>query len=181
MIEPSFRAPLMAAVGVAALFPAGSVAASRAAIALAAVAMPADPEHRVTFPAAANPLSENRFAMDRHPRPRAGLDNGNQSWQGKTIHSWRPAFGLPTGTPPLTTAGSHVPSRLRGTTLHHRRAARMIDGRRAPAARMMLLGFRQRFRKLRFQMIDDTNPALRTHCLIKKPEHMPSGAARRTI
>jgi len=32
----------------------------------------------------------------------------------------------------------------------------MIDGRRAPAARMMLLGFRQRFRKLRFQMIDDT-------------------------
>jgi len=31
----------------------------------------------------------------------------------------------------------------------------MIDGCRAPAAQMMLPGFRQKFRKLRFQMIDD--------------------------
>ncbi len=128
MVKPSFRAPLMPAVGAAPLLQPGLVAASRAAIALAAIAVLTDPEHRLASPAAANSLTENRFAMDRHPRRQAGLDNGSQSWQGQDIHSMATCFGLPTGTPPLPTAGSHCRSRLRGETVHHRRADRMIDG-----------------------------------------------------
>jgi hypothetical protein len=156
MIEPAFGAPLMPAVGAAALLEAGLVAASRAAITLAPVAMPTDPEHRVAFPAAANPLPENRFAMHRHPRPRAGLDNGNRSWQVKTIHSGDLLLGLPTGTPPLATAGSHVlfpPSRNDLTPW----ASRPDDRRTTRACGADdVVGSRRTFRKLRFQMIDDT-------------------------
>jgi hypothetical protein len=36
-----------------------------------------DPEHCMTSAAAANPLPENRFALNRHARHRRGLDNGN--------------------------------------------------------------------------------------------------------
>ena len=87
MIKPPLRAPLVAAVGAAALFEPGLGAASRAAIALAAITVRTNPEHRVTFPAAVNPLTENHFAMQRHPRRQAGLDNSSQSWQVKTIES----------------------------------------------------------------------------------------------
>jgi hypothetical protein len=85
VIEPSLRAALVAAVGAAPLLESRLGAASRAAIALSAVAVLTDPEHRLAFCAAANPLTENRFAMDRHPRRQAGLDNGSQSWQVRTI------------------------------------------------------------------------------------------------
>ena len=85
MIELSLRTLLVAAVGAAALLESRLSAASRAAIALAAVAVLTDPEHRLASAAAANPLTENGFAMYRHPRPQAGLDNGSQSWQVKTI------------------------------------------------------------------------------------------------
>jgi len=77
----------MAAVGAAVLLHPGLIAASRAAIALPAITVLTDPEPRVAFPAAANPLTENHFAMNRHPRRQAGLDNGSQSWQAKTS-SW---------------------------------------------------------------------------------------------
>jgi len=87
MVEPSLRAPLVAAVGATVLLDPGVGAASRAAIALAAITVLTDPEHRVASPAAANPLTENHLALNRHPRPPAGLDNGSPSWQAKTIES----------------------------------------------------------------------------------------------
>jgi hypothetical protein len=100
MIEPSFRAPLVAAVGAAALPEPGFGAARGAAIALSAITMPADPEHCVASSAEANPLTKNHLAMQNHVRPQAGLDNGNGSWQVRTIFAvWLPAEGCQTGRP----------------------------------------------------------------------------------
>jgi hypothetical protein len=84
MVQSSFRTPLVPAVGAASLPEAGFSAASGAAIAVSAIAVRTDPEHRVATTAAANPLPENHFAMSRHPCLRAGLDNGNRSWQVRT-------------------------------------------------------------------------------------------------
>jgi len=78
MVQPSFRSALVTAVGATPLLQTGRGAASRAAIALSAVTMPAEAEHGMT--SAANALPENRFARNRHAR-RRGLDNGNASWQ----------------------------------------------------------------------------------------------------
>ena len=79
MVEASFRAALVAVVGTAPLLEPGLSTASGAAVALSAITVLADPEHRVAFSAAANPLPENDFAMNRHVRPQKGLDNGSQS------------------------------------------------------------------------------------------------------
>jgi hypothetical protein len=84
MVQSSFRAPLVAAVGAASLPEPGFRAASGAAIALPAITVRTNPEHRMAATAAANPLPENYFAMSRHPCARAGLDNGNRSWQVRT-------------------------------------------------------------------------------------------------
>lgn len=84
MVQTSFRTPLVAAVGRAPLPEPGFRAASMAAIALPAITVRTNPEHRVATTAAANPLPENYFAMSRHPCARAGLDNGNRSWQVRT-------------------------------------------------------------------------------------------------
>ena len=84
MVESSFQAPLVAAVGAAPLLQSRLSTASGAAVALSAIAVLADPEHRVASSAAANPLPENYFAVGRHPCPHAGLDNGNRSWQVRT-------------------------------------------------------------------------------------------------
>jgi hypothetical protein len=82
MIKPSFRTPLVEAVGAAALSPAGFAPASRTAIALSAVAMPADPEHCVA--SHTGPLTKDSVAMKIHARRQAGLDNGDRSWQVRT-------------------------------------------------------------------------------------------------
>ena len=84
MIQPAFRTPLMPAVGIAALLETRGGTADTAAIALSPITMSADPEHRMTFPAAANPLTQNEFAMNRHARRRRALDNGSRSWQVRT-------------------------------------------------------------------------------------------------
>ena len=84
MIEPAFGTLLVTAVGGAALPEPGFVAAGRAAVALAAIAVRADPEQRLAFLAAANSRPENHFSMNRHPPRRRGLTSGNGSWQGKT-------------------------------------------------------------------------------------------------
>jgi hypothetical protein len=76
MIEPSFRTPLMAAVGAPSLEEAGLLTALGAAIALPAIAMRADEEHCVALVTEANTLPEYRFAMNsRHASSQAGLDN----------------------------------------------------------------------------------------------------------
>ena len=82
MIEPSFGATLVAAVGAAALPAPGFGAASGTAIALSAIAVSADPEHRVA--SNAGPLTKDCLAMKIHARRQAGLDNGDRSWQVRT-------------------------------------------------------------------------------------------------
>ena len=84
MIEPTFGASLVAAVGTASL-PAPSFQAARvAAVTLSAVAVPADPEHCLASNGRTNPLPKHHLAMTIHVRPKAGLDNGDRSWQVKT-------------------------------------------------------------------------------------------------
>src|SRR5579872_4861177 len=84
VVEPSLRTLLIAAVGRPVLPASCFSAARRAAVALAAVAMCTNPEHRLASLAAANALPENHFSMNRHPPRQADFDNGNGSCQGKT-------------------------------------------------------------------------------------------------
>jgi hypothetical protein len=78
MIEPSFRALLVAPVGGAPPPAAGLLAALGTAVAVAAIAVRADEEHCLAPVTPANPLPQNRFAMNRrHASSPAGLDNGS--------------------------------------------------------------------------------------------------------
>ena len=77
VVEPAFGTLLIAAVGRPVLPAPGFAAARKAAIALSAVTMCANPEHRLASLAAANALPENHFSMNRHPPPQADFDNGN--------------------------------------------------------------------------------------------------------
>jgi hypothetical protein len=76
MIEASFRALLMAAIGGALLAQARLLPAWVAAIALSAVAFGTEEEQRAAFGNKAKPLSQNHFAMRRHADCVAVLDNG---------------------------------------------------------------------------------------------------------
>jgi hypothetical protein len=89
MIESALRALLVAAVGSAALPAASFGATNRAAIALSAVAVRANPEHRLASLAATNPRPENHFSMNRHRSTPAGFDNGNGSCQGRNSFNGR--------------------------------------------------------------------------------------------
>jgi hypothetical protein len=84
VVEPAFRALLITAVGRPVLPAPGFGAARRAAIALSAITMGTNPEHRLASRAAANALPENHFSMNRHPPTQADFDNGNGSCQGRT-------------------------------------------------------------------------------------------------
>jgi hypothetical protein len=85
MVFSSFWALLVATVGTTALLTASFGLTGRAAITLSPIAAATDPEHGVAFAAAANSLTENNLARTRHPRCPAGLDNGDRSWQGRSI------------------------------------------------------------------------------------------------
>jgi hypothetical protein len=82
VVEPAFRALLVAAVGHPVLPAPGFSAARRAAIALPAIAVRANPEQRLASLAATNPRPETHFWMNRHPPTQAAFDNGNSSCQG---------------------------------------------------------------------------------------------------
>ncbi len=84
MIELSFRAALVPVVGAAALSAPGFRAAPVAAVTLAAVAVPADPEDGVAAGSRTNALTKDHLAMPIHVRRKAGLDNGDRSWQVRT-------------------------------------------------------------------------------------------------
>jgi hypothetical protein len=84
VVEPAFQTLLIAAVGCPVLPAPRFGAARRAAIALSAIAMATNPEHRLASLAAANALPENHFSMNRHPPMQADFDNGNGSCQGST-------------------------------------------------------------------------------------------------
>ncbi len=78
MIELPFGALLVAAVGAPTLLAARLLAALVAAVAVAAIAVRADEESRMAALTKANPLPQNRFAMNhRHASSQAGLDNGS--------------------------------------------------------------------------------------------------------
>jgi hypothetical protein len=78
MIELPFGALLVASVGAPPLLLAGLLAALVAAVAVSAVTVRADEENRVAALTKANPLPQNRFAMNhRHASSQAGLDNGS--------------------------------------------------------------------------------------------------------
>ena len=75
VIEPSFRALLVALVGAAPLAAAGGSAAGDAAVAMPAVTMGADEKHRPAVAARTNPLPQNCFAVRCHVLVPAALDN----------------------------------------------------------------------------------------------------------
>lgn len=75
MIEASFRALLMAAIGGAPLTQTRLPTAWAAAIALSAVAFGTEEEQRPAFGDEAKPLPKNHFAMRRHADCVAALDN----------------------------------------------------------------------------------------------------------
>jgi hypothetical protein len=78
MIEPSFGALLVAPVGAPPLPAAGFARGIGAAVAMSAVTVRADEENRVAALTKANPLPQNRFAVNhRHASSQAGLDNGS--------------------------------------------------------------------------------------------------------
>ena len=81
MIESSLGATLMAAIGAAPLMKPGLATALNAAIEMSTIAMWTQEEDGETSAAVTNPLQENSFPMNRHTPSRAGLDNGNDSWQ----------------------------------------------------------------------------------------------------
>jgi hypothetical protein len=83
MILATFQAVLMAAVGLAPLFPPGGSPARWTAIPLSAITWATDTEKRVAATAYAQP--KNILVLLRHPGRQVGLDNASSSWQGKTI------------------------------------------------------------------------------------------------
>ena len=106
MIEPALQTPLVAVVGSTVLPAPGFAAARRTAITLSAIAVRANPEHRLASLAATNARPENYFSMNRHPPTQAGFDNGDVSCQGRTSFDGQPSHeDCPARTPPLRTAG----------------------------------------------------------------------------
>jgi hypothetical protein len=83
VIEPAFGTPLVPAVGRTALLATCFPAAGGAAVALAAITMRTDKEHRLASLAAANSLPENYFSLRLHPPMQADFDKGNASCHGK--------------------------------------------------------------------------------------------------
>jgi hypothetical protein len=77
MVEPPFGTLLVAFIGAPPLPASSLLAAWFAAVAMSAIAVRADKENRVAASTKANPLPQNRFAMNhRHASSQAELDNG---------------------------------------------------------------------------------------------------------
>jgi hypothetical protein len=83
MVLSALGALLVTTIGTAALLAARWCAAGHRTVTLSAVTMGTDPEHRLT--PAADPLPKHHLVMACHSSRRMGLDNGNRSWQGRTI------------------------------------------------------------------------------------------------
>ena len=96
MVLAPFRTLLVAVVGQAVLLPARLLPTEAAAVVLSPVTMATDPEDLATAAGTTNSLTEDNFGVGRHPRPKAGLDNGDRSWQLETMFGvWLPDEGLP--------------------------------------------------------------------------------------
>jgi hypothetical protein len=110
VVEPAFQALLITAVGHPVLPTPGFGAARRAAIALPTIAMATNPEHRLASLAAANPLPENHFSMNRHPPRPADFDNGNGSCQGRTSLDGNPHMKVAEPEPRCSNGGVLLPA-----------------------------------------------------------------------
>ncbi|HKF49840.1 MAG TPA: hypothetical protein VKB38_20935 [Terracidiphilus sp.] len=176
MIQPTLGAPLMTPVGCPMLPPPRMAAALSRAVLLPAIAAHANPKYRPAIPVAAKPQPENNFPVNRHPRLQAAFDNDCGSCQGK-VNSGLPSLwheGRLQRTPLLQQRGS-FPNRLLPETPYNFRPSDDDRPMIAPAARMIstlsIPLYRQPFRKLRFQMIDDTlHLCLTTQPLEDPPE-----------
>jgi len=165
MIEPAFPTPLVAVVGSAVLSAPGCAAASRTAIALSAVAVRANPEQRLASLTATNAQPENHFSMNRHPPTQAGFDKGNGSCQGKTSFDGDLPMKVAQPEPRCLERRGSPPSKS-PYTFSLECLMLMIGQMIAPSARMMLPGSydRQKLKKLRFSMTDNTLPRDRRSC-----------------
>jgi len=85
LIQSPFRSLPMTKVCSSTLLPARFAAAMVAAVLLTAIAVSTNPEDGTATLRAAKPLTENNFCCVVHPRSKARLDNGQRSWQPKTI------------------------------------------------------------------------------------------------
>jgi hypothetical protein len=128
MIKPAFRTLLVAPVGDTVLPPPGLRAASRAAIALPPIAVRTNPEHRLASLAAANPLPENHFAMNRHPPMQADFDNGNGSCQGRTSFDGDLYMKVAEPEPRCSNGGVLLPPSSHNTIFLWNVLMLMIDG-----------------------------------------------------
>jgi len=128
VVQSALRTPLVPAVGSTALLAPGFRAATRTAIALPSVAVRTKPEDRLAFLAAANPLPENHFSMNRHPPAQAAFDKGNGSCQRRTsFDGGLLTKGCQARTPMLRTGGSFPPP-SHNTSFHRNVLVLMIDG-----------------------------------------------------
>jgi hypothetical protein len=116
MIEPALGALLVASIGGPPLPAAGLLAAGSAAVAVSSIAVSADEEERSAPWAQADPLPQNRFAVNHAMRQRRrdrDWTTAVVSWQVRTSSVW---FDLSKvaehGTLPLERQGSS-PSRLK--------------------------------------------------------------------
>jgi hypothetical protein len=83
MVESSLETLLVTAVGRAPSLPIGLRTTEHTAVTVPSVTVTTDPKQLVA--GVANPLTENDFEMRRrHLASPARLDNGDQSWQGRT-------------------------------------------------------------------------------------------------
>ena len=111
MVLAPFRTLLVTAVGQAVLLPARLLSTEVAAVVLSPVTVATDPEALATAALLGNSLTEDNFGVRRHPCPKVGLDNGDQSWQLETIL----VFGYlmkvcHTGNPTALTVGFPFPT-----------------------------------------------------------------------
>jgi len=128
-----------------------------ATVALSAITVRADEEHRVTLVTEANSLPEYRLAMSRrHASSQAGLDNGYAFVAGwNQIGLVLPVQWLPNSEPCRSNGGvPHFPPLM---TRVLRSAVRFDDRTDDCACGAMMALPPAKFRKLRFQMIADRN------------------------
>jgi hypothetical protein len=83
MVAPPLQAEtsVIATVGLRVLQAAGFLAATRAAITLAAITVAAEREHRATGREVTNAWAESRGTSGRHRFREAAVDNRRRSWQ----------------------------------------------------------------------------------------------------
>jgi hypothetical protein len=104
-------------VGTALRLPARLLPTEVAAVVLSPVTVATDPEDLATTASTTNSLTEDNFAVGRHPRPAVGLDNGDRSWQLEHLLMFGYLMKVRhTGNPTAVTVGFPFPTGGEQTT-----------------------------------------------------------------